>query len=163
LSKSKYNDNFPTLAEGFARDGLSDKQIAKNLGIATSTFYEYQKKNPEFSEAVARGKAPVDIQVENALLKRALGYDVRERHIETDGTGSPIKQKVITKHFEPDISAIKFWLVNRLGKKWSDKQKIEAEIEDKTEQQLAETLLENMSFEEREEFLDKLLNSSVDT
>ena len=32
--------------EGWARDGLIDEQIAKNLGIAYSTFREYKNKHP---------------------------------------------------------------------------------------------------------------------
>lgn len=32
------------LIEGWARDGLIDEQIAGNMGISTSTFYEWKKK-----------------------------------------------------------------------------------------------------------------------
>jgi hypothetical protein len=157
LSKGKYNENFPILAEGFAREGLNDEQIAQKLGISTATYYNYQKKHLEFLEAIARGKAPVDTKVENALLKRCLGFEVRERHLETDGDGEIVKQTVKTKTFEPDVNAIKFWLVNRRPEKWSDKHKLEAEVENATEVAMAEKLIENMSFEEREKFLDKLL------
>lgn len=64
--------------EAYARDGLTDEQIAHNLGITTSTYYEWKKKYSEISEALKRGKEVVDIQVENALLKRALGYSFNE-------------------------------------------------------------------------------------
>ncbi|MEI3508700.1 MAG: transposase [Bacilli bacterium] len=47
-----------------------DEQIAHNMGVATSTFYEWKKKYPEFSEALKSGKTIVDTQVENALLKK---------------------------------------------------------------------------------------------
>lgn len=162
--KSKYHKDFPLLAEGYARDGLNNNQIAEKLGVSVSSFCLYLNKYSEFSEALARGREPVNIKVENALLKRCLGFEVREQHLETDSEGNVVKQTVKTKHFEPDISAIKFWLVNRRPKKWSDKQKLEAEIEDTTERNIAEKLIENMSFEEREKFLDKLLKSSdVDT
>lgn len=64
--------------EAYARDGLTDEQIAHNLGITTSTYYEWKKKYSEISEALKRGKEVVDVQVENALLKRALGYSFNE-------------------------------------------------------------------------------------
>lgn len=64
--------------EAYARDGLTDEQIAHNLGITPSTYYEWKKKYPEISEALKRGKEVVDILVENALLKRALGYSYNE-------------------------------------------------------------------------------------
>ena len=82
------------LLEGWARDGLTDEQIAHNMGIATCTFYDYKNKYPEFSKAIKKGKEVVDFEVENALLKSAL-----------DG----------------NITAQIFWLKNRKTNKWRDK------------------------------------------
>ena len=62
------------LIEGWARDGLTDEQIAHNMGINTSTIYDWKEKYPDFSNALKNGKEVVDRLVENALLKRALGY-----------------------------------------------------------------------------------------
>lgn len=60
--------------EAWARDGLVDEQIAENIGINPATLYDWKKKYPKISESLKRGKEVIDIQVENALLKRALGY-----------------------------------------------------------------------------------------
>lgn len=65
--------------EGWARDGLTDEQIAENVGIATSTLYNWKKGHLEILEALKRGKEVVDRQVENALFKRAMGYEYTER------------------------------------------------------------------------------------
>ncbi len=78
-AKKKYNDDFPLLAEGYARQGLTDEQIAHNLGISHDTFYRYQKEYPEFREAIQRGKRPVDIEVENELLRLCLGFESTDR------------------------------------------------------------------------------------
>lgn len=64
--------------EAWARDGLTDEQIAENIGINPATLYDWKKKYPEISETLKKGKEVVDIQVENALLKRALGYAYNE-------------------------------------------------------------------------------------
>lgn len=64
--------------EGWARDGLTDEQIAKNMGISRSTLNDWKKKYPDISDTLKRAKEIVDIQVENALLKRALGYRYNE-------------------------------------------------------------------------------------
>lgn len=64
--------------EGWARDGLTDEQIAQNVGVTSSTLYEWKKKYSEISESLKKGKEVVDRQVENALLKRALGYQYNE-------------------------------------------------------------------------------------
>lgn len=66
------------LIEAWARNGLTDEQIAKNLGISKTTFYKYLKEHNELSELLKRNKEVVDVQVENALLKRALGYSCNE-------------------------------------------------------------------------------------
>lgn len=79
--KSKYESHVePRLfeVECWARDGLIDEQIANNLGIAYSTFREYVKKFPALSAALKRGKEVVDFEVENAMLKTAMGYSYDE-------------------------------------------------------------------------------------
>lgn len=61
------------LVEGWARDGLSDEQIAKNIGIAVSTLYDWKKRHLEFMEAFKKGKQVVNVELENALFKKAIG------------------------------------------------------------------------------------------
>lgn len=73
--------------EGWARDGLTDEQIAHNMGVAYSTLRIWKDKYMALSAALKKGKEIVDREVENALLKRALGYSyteiTRERIIDT--------------------------------------------------------------------------------
>lgn len=122
------------LLEGYARDGLTDDQIAQKIGIGTSTFYRWQEQFREFRDALKKGKAPVDIQVENALLKRALGYEYDEvvEEVERIPIGKPDEngerpmiEKVKTKTKRvtvlPDVTAQIFWLKNRRPDKWRDK------------------------------------------
>ena len=86
------------LVEGWARDGLTNEQIATNLGINVKTLYEWQKKHREFSNALKKGKEIVDREVENALFKEAK---------------------------KGNVTAIIFWLKNRKPKEWRDKQDME--------------------------------------
>ena len=109
-----------TLLEGWASDGLTDEQIAGNIGINTSTLYDWKNKFPKISEALKKGKEVVDIQVENALLKRALGYEFQETRVEkSDKDGTKIIQTL--KHIPADTTAQIFWLKNRRPDKWRDK------------------------------------------
>ncbi len=87
-----------TLIEGWARDGLTDEQIAGKMGIHPATLYEWEKKYPEISETLKRGQDVVDYSVENALLESAINGNV---------------------------TAQIFWLKNRRPDKWRDKQIIE--------------------------------------
>ena len=110
--------------EEWAKRGLIDEQIAKNMGIGTSTLYEWKNRFPEIVEALKRGKEIVDQEVENALLKRALGYQYVEVRKEREGEGSA-KITETVKEVLPDVGAQIFWLKNRQPEKWRDKQSIE--------------------------------------
>lgn len=127
MAKSKYQEDFPLLAEGYARDGLIDKEIAMKLGISEQVFYDYQKRYPEFSESIKRGKAPVDIEVEKALLKSALGFEYEEIQQEARiiaGKEYKVIRKV--KRFVPPSNTAQiFWLKNRKPNKWRDKQELD--------------------------------------
>lgn len=134
MAKSKWETHVKDRlleVEGWARSGLTDEQIAKNLGIAYSTLREYREKHSALSAALKKGKEVVDTEVENALLKRALGYTYEEETIEelADGT---IKTKTVTKHMAGDTTAQIFWLKNRKPDVWRDKTAVEHSGEIKT-------------------------------
>lgn len=155
--KSKYQEDFPIRAEQYAREGLDDKQIAKNLGISWRVYYEYQKRYPQFRQAIARGKAPVDFEVENALLKRALGFEYTERIIETDRSGNPVKQKVIRKTVIPDVDACWKWLYNRRRDRWQARPVPDLPVPPGEGIEEAAAVLDSLTPEERQAYLDKLM------
>lgn len=104
------------LLEGWARDGLTDEQIAKNIGINRTTLYDWKKKEVNIADALKKGKEVIDFEVENALLKRALGYEYEEETYENG-----ILTKKVKKHVAPDTTAQIFWLKNRKPNTWKDK------------------------------------------
>lgn len=110
-----------TLLEGWSRDGLTDEQIARNMGIGLSTLYEWKKKFPELSEALKKGKEVVDYEVENALYKRALGYEYTEIMTEEGADGT--KRRETIKQVAPDVTAQIFWLKNRRPDRWRNRPK----------------------------------------
>jgi hypothetical protein len=134
MARGKYQewlepDNLLRL-QAWARDGLTDEQIAHNMGIAYSTLRVWKEKYSAISAALKKGKEVVDIQVENALLKRALGYSynevVRER-VRDDDTGDYKLEitKTIKKEVVPDTTAQIFWLKNRKPIEWRDRKETE--------------------------------------
>ena len=110
--------------EGWARDGLTDEQIANNIGIRRPTLYDWKNKYPDISDALKKGKEVIDRQVENALLKRALGYEYVETTKELTDLGLTVTKQV-TKQVSPDTTAQIFWLKNRKPKEWRDKKETE--------------------------------------
>lgn len=120
------------LLEAWARDGLSDEQIARKMGISCSTLYDWKKKFLEFSEALARGKEPVDVEVENALHKLALGYTVpvrktfKVKRVFFDEKGRRCEAEELAVgydevHVPANVNAQKFWLANRKPEAWREK------------------------------------------
>lgn len=122
--------------EGWARDGCTDEEIAKAIGIHRDTLYVWKKKYPVIADTLKRGKDVVDRKVENSLLKRALGYRYEEvtKEISVDentGESKLVVTKVITKEVAPDVTAQIFWLKNRKPEQWKNdphKNKIDEEI-----------------------------------
>lgn len=106
--------------EGWARDGLIDEQIAQNMGISYSTFKDWKKKFSDFSAVLKRGKEVVDRQVENALLKTAVGYVYEEETV--TNTGEVV---TVRKYSKPNTTAQIFWLKNRKRGQWTDKSEVE--------------------------------------
>ncbi len=120
--------------EGWARDGLTDEQIANNIGISVSCLNNWKNKYVEILESLKKGKEVVDRQVENALLKRALGYEYTETTREYIPELDEMKTtKKVTKRVAPDITAQIFWLKNRKPDKWRDKLNRDCSSEDETE------------------------------
>lgn len=116
--------------EHWARDGLTEEDIAHNMGIKRQTLYEWKKKHPDIDDALKRGKAVIDMKVENALLRRALGYQYNEdtyEYVQNMNGESELKiTKRVVKEVHPDTGAAIFWLKNRQPDVWRK----ESEIKD---------------------------------
>lgn len=104
------------LLEGWARDGLDDKQISHNCGCSRETLSKWKKRFPEIAAALRKGREAIDYAVENAMLKRALGYQYTETRTET---GKEEKVVQLEKHMPPNVSAAAFWLKNRRPDAWN--------------------------------------------
>jgi len=110
------------LLEGWARDGLTDKEIADKMGITKSTFYVWKKEFSDFSDSLKKGKEVIDYEVEKALIKAACGYMSTEIIRERDPkNGEMVVVKEVTRFVPPNVTALIFWLKNRRPDKWRDK------------------------------------------
>ena len=116
--------------EAYARDGLTDKDISLKMGINRATLYDWKNKYPDISDALKKGKEIVDIVVENALYKRAIGFEYEEvkQIIEKDKSGKDKKRIEKTKKYvPPDTTAQIFWLKNRKPEEWRKRDKLAEE------------------------------------
>lgn len=114
------------LIKGWAKSGLTDKDIAKNMNIAYSTFRVWKDKHLALSAALKESKEIADFKVENSLYKRANGYEYTETTKEArlnpnTGKYELIVTKEVVKQVIPDTTAQIFWLKNRQPDKWREK------------------------------------------
>lgn len=124
-----------TAIEGWAREGLTDKNIGQKMGISERTFTSWKARFPAIVAALKKGKAPVDFKVENTLLKSALGFVqvVKEpvklktkRNKPGVGTVEEERIEYVEReiYIKPDVTAQIFWLKNRKPDKWRDKHEV---------------------------------------
>lgn len=123
--------------QGWARDGLTDKDIAKNMRVGYTSIREWKKKFPEIAEALRIGKDSADRIVENALYKSACGYTVKVlkpvkvKQIDYDPeTGRKVHESETLKlveeelHYPAQVTAQIFWLKNRKPDQWREKNEL---------------------------------------
>lgn len=137
MAKGKYHEWLTEdgllLIKGWARDGLTDEQIATlKLHVSERTFTDWKSRFPAISSALKEGKRPVDTEVEDALKNKATGYYVTVKKPIKVKTKKQLKDKglIEEEHIEyvdeqvyipPDTTAQIFWLKNRRPDKWRDK------------------------------------------
>lgn len=120
--------------QGWARDGLTDAQIAKNIGINVCTLYDWKNKYTDISNALKKGKEVADYEVENALYMKACGYTVEVmkpykcKKVKYDEvTGRKLEEKETIEYSKEEVyvpadtTAQIFWLKNRKPAVWRDK------------------------------------------
>ena len=111
------------LIRSWSRDTFSKAEIAKRMGINANTLVKWQKKYAEIDEAINTTRELVDYQVENAVLKAALGYKTKEIKVTigkkiVNGEMVEMLKEVTTKEVAPNIKAAMFWLNNRKFDDW---------------------------------------------
>ena len=117
--------------EAWGRKGLTRDEIAENMGISRSTLSAWIKKCPDISDAIKNARAYACARVENALFKKAVGYEyTQQRPVKVKKTAFENGRKVKEEEeivmvdetvvVPPDLGAIIFYLTNRLPADWQN-------------------------------------------
>lgn len=134
-----FSDDSLAKVSAWARNGLTDKDIATNMHISRSTLGVWKQRFPALAAALRSSKAEADAVVENALYKNATGYFYTEetvvmvRHVEYGENGKRVSEDVtpqvveLRRFFTADTKAAFLWLKNRRPKHWRDKREYELE------------------------------------
>lgn len=122
--------------QGYARDGMTDTEMAEAMRISRSTLNTWLKKFPQMAAVIKAGKEVADRKVENSLFERATGKIVMlkkpikvRKVIYDENTGKKrseaeeIEYVDDEEYIPADTKAIIFWLTNRKPDEW--KQRVE--------------------------------------
>ena len=122
---TKYKEAYAEEAYEFCLLGCTNEDLAEYFLVNIDTIYEWQKKHSEFSEAIKLGKKFADGKVAKSLYQRALGATIKQQKAfkvrDMEGNES-IEVVSLDVEVPADVNAAKFWLTNRQGDKWKDKQ-----------------------------------------
>lgn len=127
------------LIRGWARDGLTEKQIAQErMHIAYSTFNEWKKRFPELSEALKKSKSYVDAELEETAFDHANGkVFVKEtvtdiQYEGVDENGNPIEvsrhTREIIRQVPPNATMQIFLMKNRVPEKYREKREEQIQV-----------------------------------
>lgn len=120
------------LIEGWARTGQTNLEISRNLGISVPTLEKYIAKYEGLADAILMGREGAEVLVENALFKKAIGYQYREVTRERvkvyeendqgkmawNGEYKVSKTREVVRSVAADTAAIIYWLEHRVPKRW---------------------------------------------
>lgn len=98
----------------WSEQGMTERSMAKQLGVAYSTFNKYKATEKELAEALKAGRETCVEALENAMYRRAIGFQyVEEKVTESEKDGK--KTERITKTALPDVTAA-IYLLKHWGK-----------------------------------------------
>ena len=166
--KSKYDPaTTPAKAEEFARELLTDAQLCAKLGISYETFYQWQKKHPEFMEAVKRGKQEANRDLVEVMKKSAKGYYVEEEEttVYLDKDKQPKSyNKVVKKRYIPPSTTTQIFLAkNRMPEDFRDVHRQEVDMRGQLQvTTLADLMMEEFKNGTNEEASESLTESTDD-
>ena len=120
-AKSKYEVCVkPYLAEinKKVREGVTEAEIARSLGISVASLNNYRNQHPEFAEALSKDKGADVLQaLINAGIKAAIGgykTTLKKTIWVTDENGNPViaRQEEYETEQPPNPTLNKFYVMN---------------------------------------------------
>ncbi len=122
--RATYEDNVQPYLDKISewvKEGCTKKAIAKNLGVSVAFFYKCLNEHKELVDAFTRAQEVPNEKVENALFRRACGYQWTEVKVKQalDRNGNIVElTETRTVDVAPDPTSIIFWLTNMSRDKW---------------------------------------------
>ena len=122
---TEYKADYAKQVKKLAELGATDQEVADFFEIDVRTVYRWKHDHDEFCQALKVGKDVADDRVERSLYQKAIGYEQEEVKIFMPGGAEKPVYAPFTAKVAPDTTAAIFWLKNRRGGDWRDKQEID--------------------------------------
>jgi len=123
----KYKAEYNKQATALCVAGYTNEQLAEFFDIQDSTFYDWQNKHNEFSEAIRAGRDKATAKAGASLFQRVTGFgyqEIKEEHED----GVLVKKTVMNKRALPDVRAAEIYLKAKKPEHWNKPQQIEASV-----------------------------------
>ncbi len=104
----------------WARHGLTDKQIAKNVGVTTVTLYDWKKRFSAFAKSLEEARLEFRIALENSMFDLAVGktYVEEIKTILDPNNGTVIRVEKTRKQIPPNANLQTFLAKNLIPEKY---------------------------------------------
>ena len=121
----KYKAEFVKQAQGLAKLGATDREIAEFFEVDERTINRWKHTHTQFCQSLTVGKEAADARVEQSLYRRATGYSFDAVKIFMPaGADGPVYAPYV-EHTPPDTTAGIFWLKNRRPDEWREVSKVD--------------------------------------
>lgn len=135
----KYStENAKLIVDMLRTDTYTINELCAAAKICKASFYNWQRTHPLFAEMVNDARKELNAKIINgakkSLWRKITGYDSTETRVtmfpsgELDANGKPIgrikSETKITRHVEPDITAIIFTLTSLQPDVWKRRKEV---------------------------------------
>lgn len=98
---------------------MTEKQIAKTLGVGYSSFREYKRQYPALTSTLKKGRQELVMELRSILIQRAKGFHYEEKKIIKEYDEVVREERTIKKSL-PDVAALNLLLKNYDKENWAN-------------------------------------------
>jgi len=119
---STYDSSYhPVKAAKLCKLGATDAELADFFEVSIATICRWRLEHEEFCESIKIAKESLaDARVKRSLYHRAVGYTYETTKLFNGPNG--VVEVAHTEHVPPEVTAQKFWLINRCKDEFREKQ-----------------------------------------